>query len=65
MKPPNKNTVNIDKLPAVEVETMVWPTEATKRNMDIDVKCTAKSRINWRKNLLSTGDERNYDRVSI
>lgn len=46
MKPPNNRTNNIAKLPAVAEATIVLETEAKKRNMDTDDKCTAKNRIN-------------------
>lgn len=53
-KPPNNRTDNIDELPAVIDAPTVWKTEAINRNMDIDVRCTAKSRRKWRKNLEKT-----------
>lgn len=51
MKPPNKRSNRITKLPATIEASTVRKTEATKRNMDNDVKCTVKSRINWQMNL--------------
>lgn len=53
-KPPNNKTDNIAELPAVTEAPTVWKKEAINRNMDIDVKWTAKSRRNWRKNLEHT-----------
>lgn len=50
-KPPNNSRNNIAKLAAVKDALFVWKTEAMKRNMDNEDKCTAKSRTNWRKNL--------------
>jgi hypothetical protein len=51
MKPPNNTRNNIAKLAAVNEALLVLKTEARKRNIDIEEKCTAKSRKNWRKNL--------------
>ena len=51
MKPPNTKIIIIAKLPAAIEGTTVRKIEAIKRNMDIDVRCTAKNRTNWRKNL--------------
>ena len=41
----------MDRLPAVIEATTVWKSEAINRNMDIDIRCTVKSKRNWRKNL--------------
>lgn len=51
IKPPNTRAYIIDKLPAVVEATTVRQIDARKRNMDIDVKCTAKSRMKCRINL--------------
>ncbi len=51
MKPPNTNRKNIAKLPAVMEEVLVWKTEARKRNIDNEDKCTTKRRMNWQKNI--------------
>lgn len=42
------------RVPAVDEITIVWKTEAAKRNMDVDAKCTRKSRKKCRKNLGNT-----------
>ncbi|KAK3005015.1 hypothetical protein RJ639_016132, partial [Escallonia herrerae] len=44
MKPPNNNKNINHKLAAVIEATSVWKADATKRNVDIEVKCTAKKR---------------------
>jgi hypothetical protein len=51
MKPENNSRNNTPKVPAVLEALLVWKTEARKRNMDNEDKCTAKRRMNWRKNL--------------
>lgn len=51
MKPPNSNTSNTVKLPAVVETTMFWQSDATKRNMDTDVQCKVNSKSKCRKNL--------------
>lgn len=50
-KPENSRTNKIAKLPAVIEATSVWKTDARNRNIDNEVKCAEKSRMNWRKNL--------------
>lgn len=50
-KPLNRKFNTSTRLPAVIAASTVWKTEARKRNMDVDDKCKAKSRINWKKNL--------------
>lgn len=63
-KPPNNKTDNIAELPAVIEAPTVWKNEAINRNMDIDVKWTAKSRRNWRKNLANTLEKcKNYSDI--
>ena len=51
MKPENINTINIAEVPAVMEALLVWKTDARKQNMDNEDECTAKRRMNWRKNL--------------
>lgn len=52
MKPPNNNPNGMAMLPANVAAAVVLQIDAKNRNMDIDVQCTAKNRINCRKNLL-------------
>lgn len=51
IKPPNSNTSNTVKLPAVVETTIFRHSDATKRNMDTELQCTANSKIKCRKNL--------------
>lgn len=51
MKPPNNIINMIAKVAAAKEALFVRKTEARKQNMDSEEKCTAKSRMNWRKNL--------------
>lgn len=53
-KPPNTEAITIVREPTAVEATAVWKTDATNRNMDVDVKCTRKSRRNWRRNLINT-----------
>lgn len=51
--PLNNKIINTVKLAPVREEAGVWMTEPKKRNIDIDVKCSAASRINWWRNLIT------------
>ena len=51
MKPQNNQCKKIMMPEAATEESKVWNREATKRNKDIPVNCTAKNVTNWRKNL--------------
>ena len=51
MKPPNKKINTKIKAPQVDAVTIVRKTEAMKRHMDVDSRCRANSKKNWKKNL--------------